>query len=162
MRTSAIVLAAATIAAVPALANDTSAELSTGGLIFVGNENVEMRSEELAISTTEVSVRYRFFNKSDRDVTVLVAFPMPDVHVEGSDEPISVPTEDPVNLLGFTTSVNGTPVSTARNCCAGSASLSPRTWPAPTPRSTACRLTSGRNCCVSDWRRSKTMTPATA
>lgn len=112
MRTSAIVLAAATIAAVPALANDTSAELSTGGLIFVGNENVEMQSEELAISVTEVSVRYRFFNKSDRDVTVLVAFPMPDVHVEGSDEPISVPTEDPVNLLGFTTSVNGTPVTT--------------------------------------------------
>jgi uncharacterized protein DUF4424 len=112
MRTSAIALAIAAIAAVPALANDTSAELTTGGLIFVRNENVEMLSEDLAISTKEVSVRYRFFNKSDKDVTVLVAFPMPDIHVEGPDEIIAVPTEDPVNLLAFASTVNGKPVTT--------------------------------------------------
>jgi hypothetical protein len=112
MRTSAIALAIAAIAAVPALANDSSAELTTGGLIFVRNENVEMQSEDLAISTREVSVRYRFFNKSDKDVTVLVAFPMPDIHVEGPDEIITVPTEDPVNLLAFATTVNGKPVTT--------------------------------------------------
>ena len=112
MRTSAIALAIAAIAAVPALANDSSAELTTGGLIFVRNENVEMLSEDLAISTKEVSVRYRFLNKSDKDVTVLVAFPMPDIHVEGPDEIIAVPTEDPVNLLAFATTVNGKPVTT--------------------------------------------------
>jgi uncharacterized protein DUF4424 len=112
MRTSAIALAIAATAAVPALANDSSAELTTGGLIFVRNENVEMQSEDLAISTAEVSVRYRFFNKSDKDVTVLVAFPMPDIQVEGPDEIIVVPTEDPVNLLAFSTTVNGKPVAT--------------------------------------------------
>ncbi len=112
MRNSAIALAVAAVAAVPALANDSTAELSTGGLIFVRNDNVEMASEDLAISAKEVRVRYRFFNKSEADVTVLVAFPMPDIRVEGPDENIAVPTEDPVNLLAFTTEVNGKPVVT--------------------------------------------------
>ena len=78
----------------PALANDTSAELSTGGLIFVRNDDVEMLSEDLAISAREVSVRYRFLNRSDKDVTVLVAFPMPDIQVVGPDDITSVPTDD--------------------------------------------------------------------
>jgi uncharacterized protein DUF4424 len=83
MRTSAIALAVALLAALPALANDTSAELSTGGLIFVRNDDVEMLSEDLTISAQEVRVHYRFLNRSDKDVTVLVAFPMPDIQVEG-------------------------------------------------------------------------------
>jgi len=78
----------------PALANDTSAELSTGGLIFVRNDDVEMPSEDLAISAREVSVRYRFLNRSDKDVTVLVAFPMPDIQVVGPDDITSVATDD--------------------------------------------------------------------
>src|SRR5713101_6933342 len=32
------------------LANDSSAELATGGLVFIKNANVEMRSEDLFIS----------------------------------------------------------------------------------------------------------------
>ena len=111
MRRSAIALAVIA-AAGPALAADSSADLSTGGLIFVRNDNVEMVSGELAISANEVGVRYRFFNKSEQDVTVLVAFPLPDLHVEGPDETVSVPTEDPVNFLAFTTAVNGQPVAT--------------------------------------------------
>jgi Domain of unknown function (DUF4424) len=111
MRTSAIALAVATLAALPALANDTSAELSTGALVFVRNDDVEMLSEDLAISAREVSVRYRFLNRSDKDVTVLVAFPLPDIQVEGPDDVISVPTEDPVNFLAFSTTVNGAPVA---------------------------------------------------
>ena len=99
-------------AALPARANDTTAELATGGLLFVQNDNVEMRSEDLAISTKQVDVHYRFFNKSKSDVTVLVAFPMPEVKVEEQDQNISLPTEDPVNLLGFTTTVNGKTVQT--------------------------------------------------
>ena len=112
MRTSAIALAIAAVAAIPALANDSTAELTTGGLIFVHNEDVELTSEDLAISAKEVSVRYRFFNKSEKDVTVLVAFPMPDITVEGPDQNISVPAEDPVNFLAFATAVNDKPVTT--------------------------------------------------
>jgi len=112
MRRSAIALALAAVAAAPALGNDTTAELSTSGLIFVRNDSIEMLSEDLAISSREISVRYRFSNKSDRDLTILVAFPLPDIHVESPDDVITVPTEDPVNLLAFNTVVNGTPVNT--------------------------------------------------
>jgi hypothetical protein len=111
LRTATALLAAA-CAAAPAFANDSTAELATGGLIFVRNDNVEMRSEDLAISVKEVAVRYRFFNKAASDVTVLVAFPMPDVRIQEQDQNISLPTEDPVNLLAFATTVNGKPVKT--------------------------------------------------
>jgi hypothetical protein len=111
MRKIAIaLLLAATI--VPAKANDSSAELATGGLVFVRNDAVEMRAEDLFISTAEIRVSYRFFNKTANDVTVHVAFPMPDIAVEHPDQDISVPTQDPVNILGFVTKVNGAPVAT--------------------------------------------------
>src|SRR5258706_5448507 len=110
-----VVLAAALAgagAAPFAWANDSTAELATGGLVFVRNDNVEMRSEDVTISTKEVQVRYRFFNKSDKPVTVLVAFPMPEITVDGPDDNISLPTDDPVNLLAFATTVNGRAVTT--------------------------------------------------
>jgi hypothetical protein len=109
----ALVLALFAATVLPTQANDSTAELSTGGLIFVHNPDVEMRSEDLFISAREVHVRYRFFNSSPSDVTVLVAFPMPDVHVDGADENVSVPTDDPENFLAFATTVNGKPVATA-------------------------------------------------
>jgi hypothetical protein len=90
-----------------ALANDSTAELGTGGLDFVANPDVEMRSEQLFVSTERIQVTYRFFNKSDRPVTNLVAFPVPDITIEGPDDNIAVPTEDPVNILGFTTTASG-------------------------------------------------------
>lgn len=95
------------LACSPALANDSSAELATGGLTFVRNDAIEMRSEDLFISAKEIRVRYSFFNKTAADVTVLVAFPMPEISVEHQDQNISVPTEDPENVLGFATTVNG-------------------------------------------------------
>jgi hypothetical protein len=115
LKSSAVLLAAALagVAAPPfACANDSTAELATGGLVFVHNDNVEMRSEELMISAKEIQVRYRFFNKTDKAVTVLVAFPMPEIKVDGPDDNISLPTDDPVNLLAFATTVNGRPVTT--------------------------------------------------
>jgi hypothetical protein len=113
MRKSAIALVIAVITSTPAIAIEGSIELSTGGLIFVRNENLDVLSEDLAISPSEVSIRYRLFNKSDSAVTVLVAFPMPDIHIEGRDDSLSVPTEDAVNLLAFATKVNGEAVSAA-------------------------------------------------
>jgi len=112
LKSAIVLLAAALAAASPASANDSTAELATGGLVFVRNENVEMRSEDLTISAKEVQVRYRFFNKSDKAVTVLVAFPMPEIEVDGPDANIALPTDDPVNLLAFATTVNGRPVTT--------------------------------------------------
>jgi hypothetical protein len=95
-----------------ALANDSTAELGTGGLDFVYNDNVEMRSENLFVSTDQIRVTYHFFNKSDQPVTNLVAFPMPDVTIADQDTNIAVPTEEPVNFLAFSTQANGQKVTT--------------------------------------------------
>jgi hypothetical protein len=107
-----ILASALGIAGSEARANDSTAELATGGLIFVQNDDVEMRTEDLFISSAEIRVRYRFFNHSAKDVTVLVAFPMPEIKIDGQDDNISVPTEEPVNILDFHTTVAGQPVKT--------------------------------------------------
>ena len=105
-----VILAAATCG--PALANDTTAELATGGLNFVTSSDIEMRSEDLAISLKEIRVRYEFYNNAARDITTLVAFPVPDVTVAGMDDNVAFPTENPDNLLDFHTLANGKPVDT--------------------------------------------------
>ncbi|MFG1422194.1 DUF4424 domain-containing protein [Roseixanthobacter liquoris] len=107
---ASLTLACAVALAGAARANDSSAELSAGGLVLVRNLEVEMRSEDLFISTGEVRVRYVFHNASDKPVTGLIAFPMPDI--TASEANISIPTEDPVNILDFKTRVNGVPVRT--------------------------------------------------
>jgi len=97
----------------PAWANDTSAELATGGLVLTKSDSIEMRSEDLYISEKAVRVRYVFANTSGKDVTVRVAFPMP--NIGGPDffqSDVSIPIEDaPANVLGFSTKVDGKPVT---------------------------------------------------
>jgi hypothetical protein len=90
--------------------NDSTAELAAGGLVLTKNPAIEMRSEDLFISPKQVRVHYRFANTSNADVTVTVAFPMPDITTQGVDDTISIPTKDPVNILGFATLVDGKPV----------------------------------------------------
>jgi hypothetical protein len=111
MRTWASVAVILAFLVPPALANDSSAELATGGLVFVQNDDIEMRSEDLFISAAEIRVRYRFVNRRDRDVVLRVAFPLPDIKIEHEDENISIPTEDPVNIFAFATTADGKPVA---------------------------------------------------
>lgn len=97
----------------PALANDTSAELAAGGLVITKNDAIEMQSEDLYISQATVRVTYRFVNTSGRDVTIRVAFPMPDIG--GPDmfkSDVSVPVDAPANILAFSTTADGRPVRT--------------------------------------------------
>jgi hypothetical protein len=101
----------AVVAAGRAKANDSTAELATGGLVLTKDADIEMRSEDLYVSTSEIRVSYRFFNKAAQDKTVTVAFPMPDITIAGPDDIISVPTEDPQNILGFSTTAGGKPVA---------------------------------------------------
>jgi hypothetical protein len=84
----------------PAIANDTTAELATGGLAFTKNSDIIIRAERLFISMTEVRVRYVFFNKSDKNISSTIAFPMPDIRGDAVTD-IAVPTTDPQNILGF-------------------------------------------------------------
>lgn len=73
------VLGAVLLAVTPALANDTTAVITTGGLEFVTNPDIVMESEELFISKDEIRVVYQFRNTSETDQNILVAFPMPDI-----------------------------------------------------------------------------------
>ena len=102
----AAVLAAILLAA-PAAANDSVASMGAGGLVLQRTDGIEMRSEDLYVSAAEIRVRYRFFNRTDRDISTIVAFPMPDL--QGGDDAVAL--EDPLRMP-FTTTVNGRRVAT--------------------------------------------------
>ena len=106
-RLAALALLAA--AASPALANDTTAVLGTGGLIFISTDQLKMKSEDLFISPEAVWVNYQFQNLTDEDQDVLVAFPMPDIEGNG-DFNVAVPDTESDNMFGFATRFNGEPV----------------------------------------------------
>lgn len=74
-------LCAATAASLPQTleGNDSTAVLGAGGLVFAKTADIEMISEELFVSASEILVKYKFENRSARDVTTLVAFPLPDL-----------------------------------------------------------------------------------
>ena len=91
-------------------ANDSSAELSIGGLVFTQNADVSMESEDLTITPENVTVKYRFLNQSAAPVTLTVAFPLPDIDLAEFDANFSIPANDPVNFVGFQTKIDGKPV----------------------------------------------------
>jgi hypothetical protein len=97
-------------AGTPSLANDSSAELSVGGLVFTRSADVALVSEDLAISLDIVTVRYRFLNQSPNPVTLTVAFPIPDLDLSEGDN-FAIPGNDPTNFLGFETKVDGKPIN---------------------------------------------------
>ena len=86
------------------------ATLGAGGLEFVTTDKVEMASEDLSISPTEVKVIYTFKNDAPTDQHVLIAFPLPDITGSG-DFTVSIPTEDPQNIFGFKTTFDGQAVN---------------------------------------------------
>jgi len=97
-----------------ARANDTSAELRTGGLVFVRSDAIEMEEEDLFISTDEIRVDYVFRNRTDADVRSIVAFPMPDIP-SNPYSMVSVPwfgDDNPQgdNIFGFSVEIDGTAV----------------------------------------------------
>ena len=98
------VLALAVALAVPARANDSTAELGLGGLTLLKSDAIVMQSEDLFISEKKVTVDYVFLNTSGADVQALVAFPLPDVVYEPE---IRIPGF--VDELDFTTSIDGVP-----------------------------------------------------
>lgn len=104
-----VLFAAACLAASPALANDTTAVLGTGGLVFISTDQLKMKSEDLFVSPDRIKVTYKFENLTDAPLDVLVAFPMPDVEGSG-DFNVAVPDRESDNLFGFETSFNGVPV----------------------------------------------------
>ncbi len=94
----------------PASANDSTARMEMGGLVYTASAEIRMAEEDLEVSTKEVRVRYRFENTSDKDITTLVAFPMPPM-VIGEGTNYSIPGTDPVNFIDFSATVDGEPVA---------------------------------------------------
>jgi len=93
-----------------ARANDSSAELAVGGLVFTKNADVSIESEDLTITPDTVTVRYVFLNQSPSPVTLTVAFPLPDIDLaDGAN--VAFPTGDPVNFVGFSTKIDGKPIT---------------------------------------------------
>jgi len=94
----------------PSQANDSSAELGVGGLAFTKNEAVSIESEDLSVSIDRVVVRYVFLNQSANPVTLTIAFPLPDLELADA-EGLAIPASDPLNYVGFSTKIDGKPVS---------------------------------------------------
>jgi hypothetical protein len=87
-----------------ASANDTVTRLDNNGLVIMKTDAIEMRSEELFISEKLIRVQYKFFNRSGNDLTIHVAFPMPDLLPEFVVRNVSVATD-------FTTTIDGVQIT---------------------------------------------------
>lgn len=88
-------------------ANDSTAELRAGGLHLIRSDVIDMVSEDLFLSTTEIRVRYVYRNPSSAHVTTLVAFPLPDIGWEFGEAPVGLPNPSSPNFVDFRTSVDG-------------------------------------------------------
>jgi Domain of unknown function (DUF4424) len=62
----------ALLAASPSRANDSSAELSVGGLVFAKHAEVAISSEDLTIAPDAVTVRHVFLNYGPAPVTLTI------------------------------------------------------------------------------------------
>jgi hypothetical protein len=110
-----LILLAGALLAPAASANDSEATLEVGGLIFTKTDAIRMESEELYISLDETRVAYRFTNTSNRDVTAIVAFPLPELETETPYASRITADEQPyyplANPFGFRVKVNGAEVA---------------------------------------------------
>lgn len=100
--------------AAPAAANDTQASTTLGGLIFEQNDQISMDSEDLYLSLDKVRVRYTYTNHGTRPVTLLVAFPLPDVPIEGTDPEWVESSYPDWDTIDMKTLVDGKPVGLMR------------------------------------------------
>lgn len=101
-----VLTAALALSATPVFANDSIAELGTGGLILSRSDAVAMESEDLYISPEKVTVDYVFRNITDKDVDAIVAFPMPDIEGDPNEMP-AIPDGQSDNFLGFEVTIDG-------------------------------------------------------
>ena len=97
-----------------AFANDSTVELSVGGLTFTRNADISMESEELTITPEFVTVRYVFLNQGQKPANVTVAFPRPDIDLADAEND-AIPPDDPVNFVAFQTKIDGKPVTFSIN-----------------------------------------------
>lgn len=88
-------------------ANDSVASMAVGGLELLRTDAIEMRSEDLYISPTQVRVRYVFRNATKTPVQTLVAFPLPPVGFGFEFDWVPLPFPESENYVGFATRIDG-------------------------------------------------------
>jgi len=111
MRLSLIALAAFAVA-LPMHADDSSAALGAGGIVFTKSTPVKMAAEDLYLSPQAVRIRFEFANPTRKDVDTIVAFPLPDIDTAAFwGSAIGTVTDDPKNFVGFKVVVDGKPVA---------------------------------------------------
>ncbi len=94
----------------PALANDSTAALGAGGIVFTRSEHIAMEQEDLFVSREKIRVAYVFQNTSNKDIQTRVAFPIPEFTQDSDDSPFGY---DPLsaNPMHFSVIVNGKKVN---------------------------------------------------
>lgn len=62
------------------LANETAAGIGASGIYFKDEKNISIEKEDLHISISQdkVEITYLFKNHSDKNITTIIAFPVPD------------------------------------------------------------------------------------
>ncbi len=80
-------------------ANDSTGYVGTGGIEYLKNKNIAMRSEDLFISKKIIKVDYQFKNLTTNDITETVLFPLP--KLENFFEADFAHTEDLLKSLKF-------------------------------------------------------------
>jgi Domain of unknown function (DUF4424) len=112
MRLTITLALSALALATPLRANDSEAAVGLGGIELVQNGAISMDEEDLYISKDEVRVRYRYTNRTNRDVAVTVSFPVPAIRTSETayygDEAIP-----DFSALKFETTIDGKPVRLA-------------------------------------------------
>lgn len=113
MRSLSILLALFLLSGVaPVVANDGVASIGAGGIVLEKTDDIHLRSEYLRISVDRIDVTYEFENATDRDVTLTLAFPFPDIFADDIDN--QWPDEGAAEFVGFTTRFDGKPVQATK------------------------------------------------
>jgi hypothetical protein len=93
---------------VPAGANDSTARLGAGGIELVRNAEITMEKEVLFLSPDKVTVDYVFRNNAEKDRTLMVAFPMPEIKpIDYLESDIAVPDWESDNFMRFSVTAGG-------------------------------------------------------
>lgn len=110
-RNLCVLLALCCLPAPPAIANDSTAQIGAGGLVLARTNDIAMESEVLRVSVEQIGVEYVFRNRTDRDITSIVAFPLQDLTMN-EDGDVAIPQADKgADFVGFKTEVDGQPVA---------------------------------------------------
>lgn len=106
MRSLKILTMAIAFLSITAQANDSTGYVSVGGVEYIKNPNIAMKSEDLYISEDVVRVAYEFKNLTNKEIRQTVLFPLPVVPT-WTDYDFANVNE---TLASFTILSNGVPV----------------------------------------------------